>query len=318
MRAVRYHDHGGPEVLIVEEIPAPDPGHGEVLVDVRAAAVNPVDTYFREGSYAPPELPMIPGSDLAGVVAAVGPEVDDYEEGDRVFATALGNDHQGTCAEQAVVPTEFLAPLPGSVSFETGAASALVGATAFQALIARSGLEVGESCLVHGGNGGVGHLAVQLADAAGTSVTTTARPTYRDRLRELGADTVLDYGRDDLESAIEAAGAPDVLLDHRLDDYLSLDVRVAAHGGRIAAIGNSDPAATFENVPATRGKEVTVNHVSVFNTPDVSAVLERLARLMDDGDFGAVVAREYDLEGVAEAQESVLSESVFGKFVVVP
>lgn len=317
MRAVRYHEHGGPEVLTVDTIDTPEPGDGEVLVDVRAAAINPVDTYFREGSYEPPGLPMIPGSDLAGVVTETGPGVD-VAPGDRVFATGLGNGQQGTCAEQAVVPVEFLAPIPESVEFTTAAASALVGVTAFRALVARSGLEPGERCLVHGGNGGVGHMAVQLAATTGASVTTTARPQYHEQLHELGADDVLDYGEEALESAVRHAGAPDVILDHRLDDYLSFDVRVAAQGGRIAAIGNTDPAATFENVPATRGKEITVNHVSMFNTPDIGAVLDRLGRLAATGAVAAVVDREYDLAGVADAQEAVRSESFLGKFVVVP
>jgi NADPH2:quinone reductase len=318
MRAVRYHDHGGPEQLMVEDVDRPTPGDDEVLVKVRAASVNPVDTYFREGSYQPGGLPWIPGSDAAGVVTAVGDGVTDHDPGDRVFATALGNDRPGTCAEYVAVPTERLAELPDRVGFASAAASALVGVTAWQSLVARCDLDPGERVLVHGGSGGVGHVAVQLAAAAGGRVTTTASPEYHDDLRELGADDVFDYGRDDLADAVREAGQPDVVLDHRLDDYLGLDCEVAAFGGRIAAIGNTGPEATFPNVPAHRGKALTVHHVSMFNTPDVARVLGRLAALLERGALAPRVARTYDLDGVKEAQQAVLEESFLGKLVVEP
>ncbi|MBX0321480.1 NADPH:quinone reductase [Halomicroarcula sp. F13] len=318
MRAVRFHEHGGPDVLTVEEIPRPEPDADEVLVAVDAAAVNPVDTYFREGGYAPGELPWIPGSDCAGTVAEVGADVEGYAEGDRVFATGLGNWLQGTCAEYAVVPESHLAHLPESVDFETGAAIALVGVTAWQTLVDACSLEPGERALIHGGSGGVGHVAVQLAAATGARVTTTASPEYHDRLRELGADDVLDYRRDDLEDAVVAAGRPDVILDHRLDDYLSFDVDVAAQSARIAAIGNSDPDATFESVPQCRAKDVSVHHVSMFNTPDFGAVLGRLANLLEDGHLTADVAETYHLGEVDDAQTDVVSESFLGKLVVTP
>jgi NADPH2:quinone reductase len=204
------------------------------------------------------------------------------------------------------------------VSFEAGAALALVGVTAWDTLVRACGLEPAETCLVHGGSGGVGHVAVQLAAAAGARVTTTASPTYHDRLAALGADTVLDYRRDDLEAAIADAGAPDVILDHMLDEYLGLDTRVAADGGRIAAIGNDALEACFPDVPQCRANSLTVHHVSMFSIDEYRPVLERLARLATAGDLEAVVAREYDLASVPEAQEAVVNESFLGKLVVTP
>jgi NADPH2:quinone reductase len=116
MRTVRYHEHGGPEVLELEEVPRPEPGEDELLVEVRAAAVNPVDAHFREGSY-PTDLPRIPGSDAAGIVVETGPGVEAFEEGDRVFATGLGNDRDGACAEFVAVPTDSRPTSPrGSIS----------------------------------------------------------------------------------------------------------------------------------------------------------------------------------------------------------
>ncbi|WP_254280276.1 NADPH:quinone reductase [Haloarcula marina] len=318
MRAVRFHEHGGPEVLTVEDVPMPTPEGDEVLVEVAAAGVNPVDTYFRDGAYDPGELPWIPGSDCAGTVAEIGDAVEGYAEGDRVFATGLGNWLQGTCAEYAVVPESHLAHLPDAVDFETGAAVALVGVTAWQTLVDACSLELAERALIHGGSGGVGHVAVQLADAAGARVTTTASPQYHDRLSKLGADDVFDYRRDDIADAVTEAGAPDVILDHRLDDYLSFDTDVAAQSARIAAIGNSDLAATFENVPQCRAKDLTVHHVSMFNTPEFGAVLDRLATLMADDALTGVVADTYALDEVADAHVDVLEESFLGKLVVTP
>ena len=318
MRAVRYHEHGGPEVLAIDDVDRPEPRGAEVQVDVAAAGVNPVDTYFREGLYTPAAMPMIPGSDLAGTVAVTGPEVTAFEPGDRVFGTGMGRDRQGTYAEFALAPANHLADLPDGVSFVEGAAIALVGVTAWRALVHHAGLEPAETCLVHGGSGGVGHAAVQLADATGARVLTTARPAYSERLERLGADEVFDYRRDDLADAVVEAGRPSAILDHRLDDYLQFDAEVAQQGGRVVGIGNTQQAAGFENVPAARAKELTVHLMSMFNTPDFGAVLDRLSMLLRVGDIVPDVAETYSLEEAAEAQRAVMEKSFFGKLVIEP
>ncbi|UPV74611.1 NADPH:quinone reductase [Halorussus limi] len=319
MRAVRYHEHGGPDVLKVEDAEKPEPDDGEIRVEVRAAGVNPVDTYFREGSYEPPELPMIPGSDLAGVVDAVGEGVDDFAAGDRVFATGLGNDRQGTYAEFAVAPTDRVAHLPESVDFAQGAAAALVGVTAWRALVDHAELDPAETCLVHGGSGGVGHVAVQLADAAGARVVTTASEEYHARLEELGAHAALDYRREDLADAVvEAAGRPDAILDHRLDQYLDFDAEVGAQGVRVVGIGNTEPAAGFENIAAARGTEMALHLMSMYNTPDMAVVLRKLAQMLAEGDLDPQISARYDLDHAADAQRAVLHDSFLGKLVVEP
>jgi len=318
MRAVRYHEHGVRDVLQVDEVERPEPGRNEILVAVEAAAINPVDTYFREGSYDPATLPMIPGSDFAGEVAAVGEGVEDFREGDSVFGTGLGNDRQGTCAEYAVTPTDRVAHLPAGADFSDGAGLGVAGVTAFRALIDHAELEPAERCLVHGGSGGVGHAAVQIAAAAGAQVTTTASPKYHDRLNAIGADDVLDYDRDDLADAVTAVGEPDVVLDHRLDDYLQFDADVAATGARIVGIGGNSSESGFSDTPAARSKELRVHLMNMFNTPDLRAVLERLAVLVAQGDLTAEVDRVYGLDEVGEAHRAVLEDSVFGKLVVEP
>jgi len=317
MRAIRYAEHGGPEVLSVDDVDRPEAGHGDLLVRVEAAGINPVDTYFREGEYPVPELPWTPGSDAAGVVEAVGEGVEGFERGDRVFATGLGNWNQGTCAEYVRVPSDHAATLPAGCSFEEGAALGLVGVTAWQALVHHAGVEPGERVLIHSGSGGVGHVAVQLAAAMGAQVTTTASPNYHDTLRDLGAETVLDYTRSDLAEAIADAGAPDVILDTFANEYAELDFEVAAEGGRVVAIGNTEPTAPVPMGPG-KSKDLRFQVMSMFNTPDTGAVLSRLGTLLAAGSVVPEVTRTYALDETAAAHRDVLGESFLGKLVVKP
>jgi NADPH:quinone reductase-like Zn-dependent oxidoreductase len=325
MRAVRFHNHGGPEVLAAEEVERPSPRSQEVLVEIHAAGINPVDTYFREGVYEPFELPMIPGVDFAGEVRETGDEVEGFAPGERVYGTGIGRDHHGGYAEYAAVPTDRLVALPDGVDTKTAGAAGVAGVTAWRALVDHAGLEPGETCLIHGGSGGVGHVAVQLAAATGAQVLTTASPDYHDRLAELGADVVFDYSRNDLADAVrEAAGGVggtdgvDAILDHRLDDYLQFDAEVAATGARVVGIGEQSPAVGFENDGVARSKDVSYQFMSMFNTPDFRVPLARLAHLMSADDLTIDVAREYGLDEADEAQRAVLEESFLGKLVLVP
>lgn len=323
MYAVRYHEAGGPEVLGYESIDPPEPGHMEVLVDVRAAAVNPVDAKLRAGN--DPGAPKTTGSDLAGVVVEVGEGVTGFETGDRVFATGLHSDRftDGSFAEQAAVPVDLLAHLPEEVSFEDGAAVALVGVTAWRAFVGHAAVEPGETVLVHGGNGGVGHVAVGLANAMGASVVCTARPDYHDALRELGAEHVIDYERDDLAEAVrEAVGGVDVVLDHMPEQYLESDVEVAAFDGDVVII--SGGGATLSETSPARSKELDVHLMSMSNLvthpdlPNIGPILDRLGGMMADDRLDVLIDRTYSLEDGAEAHRAVMEESVLGKILVVP
>jgi NADPH:quinone reductase-like Zn-dependent oxidoreductase len=173
MRAVRFHDHGGTEKLQVDEIDRHEPATDEVLVAVDGAGVNPVDTYFREGSYEPFTLPMIPGIDVAGEVTEVGDGVEGFSEGDPVFGTGIGSQQYGGYAEYAAVPTDRLVRLPEGVDTVAAGGAGVAALTAWRALVDHAELQVGDRCLIHGGSGGVGHAAVQVAAAAGAQVITT-------------------------------------------------------------------------------------------------------------------------------------------------
>ena len=320
MRAVRFHEYGGTDVLQVDEIDRPDPAPEEVLVEVDGAGVNPVDTYFREGSYKPFALPMIPGVDVAGTVAAVGESVEEFSEGDRVYGTAIGKDHYGGYAEYAAVPTDRLVGLSKRVDRVDAGGAGVAAVTAWRALIDHANLQLGDRCLIHGGSGGVGHAAVQLAAAAGAQVITTASPNYHNRLDELGAAAVFDYGREDLADAVvEAAdGGVDVVLDHRMHEYLSFDAEVAATGCRVVGIGEKNPQVGFAQSSAARGKDLSLQMMSMFNTPEFRPRLAKVASLLADETLDIAVADTYGLDEAGEAQRAVLEDSFFGKLVITP
>ncbi|MFB6270899.1 MAG: alcohol dehydrogenase catalytic domain-containing protein, partial [Halobacterium sp.] len=171
MRAVRLAEHGGPDVLHVDDVERPSPGPGEVLLEVAAAGVNPVDTYFREGSYDPVGLPFTPGVDYAGTVVETGPDVEGFEVGDDVYGTGIGNaSYQGAYAEYAVVPTDRTVALPDGVDLTEAGAAGVAAVTAWRALVDHGDLDPAEDALIHGGSGGVGHAAVQIAAAVSARV----------------------------------------------------------------------------------------------------------------------------------------------------
>ena len=326
MRAVRFHDYGGTDVLQVDEIDRPDAEGHSVLVEIHAAGVNPVDTYFREGSYEPFALPMVPGIDFAGEVVGVSEYVEGFSEGDLVYGTGIGSQHPGGYAEYAAVPEDRLVGLPEGVDPVAAGGAGVAAVTAWRALVDHAELQIGDRCLIHGGSGGVGHAAVQLAAAAGAQVLTTASPEYHDRLRELGADVVLDYHRDDLADAVVAAADPvagqpegvDVILDHRLHEYLQFDADVASTGCRVVGIGEKEQSVGFTQSSAARGKDLNLTLMSMFNTPDFRPPLSKLASLMASDELAIQVDETYGLDEAGEAQRAVLEDSFLGKLVITP
>jgi NADPH2:quinone reductase len=321
MQATRLREHGGPEVLEVVETDRPKPGDGELLVDVAAAGVNPVDTYFRDGTYPPVGLPFTPGVDIAGIVAGVGGGVEGFKPGDRVVGTGIGNaNHQGGYAEYATIPTDRVVSLPGEVDLTEAGGVGVVAVTAWRALIDHADLEPAETCLIHGGAGGVGHAAVGIAAAVSARPIATAAPGCHDAVSRLGAETVLDYARDDLADAVREAadGGVDVVLDHRLDEYLQFDADVAAEGARVVGIGENSPDPGFTNDGAARSKDVRYQFMSMFNTPDLRVPLRGVVHLMATGALEINVARTYGLTEAGEAQRAVLEDSFLGKLVIEP
>jgi NADPH2:quinone reductase len=335
MNAVRQHSFGGEEVLSVEEVDIPSPAPHEVLVNIRAAGVNPTETYYRQGEIgegafselAAPSLPITLGSDFAGVVDVVGSRFRTFDTGDRVFGTGLhsGRLPQGSYAEYAAISTELVCHLPSPVDFVTGGTVGLAGVTAWRALFDYGGLSPGDTCLIHGGSGGVGHIAVQLAARTGATVVTTAgSSSARECVRNLGADIALDYHEDSLTAALTDAHPDgyDVVVDHRFDDYAELDIDVSRFGGRIVNIGGAEgqiPAAAL-----ARTKELTIHFMTAANLVErpalvqMTAILERLTRLLAEGELTVNVARKYDLTEARDAQRDVIEGGYIGKLAVIP
>lgn len=323
MQAVRYHEAGGPSVLQIEEVNRPEPNSDEVLIEMRAASVNPIDAKLRASGHS--RRPKTTGSDLAGIVTSIGDSVGGYEKGDRVFTTGLhtGRFSGGSFADYVVVPTDLLAPLPDGVTFEEGAAAALVGVTAWRAFVHHARLRPGMTAFVHGGNGGVGHVAIGLADAMGASTVATARPKHHDAVREFGADTVFDYSRDDLtEAARDEIGSVDAVLDHMPGTYLESDVDIAAFRGDIVVIAGDEM--TLSDLTAVRRKELDIHMMSMSNlathtdAPDIGPILSRLGQLLAEDRLSVTIDRTLSLEEASEAHQAVMEESIVGKIVVIP
>lgn len=326
MRVIRYRKFGDPSVLELENIEPLSPEADEVLITTHAVGVNPCDTLRREGLWGD-ELPLIPGSDVAGVVKRVGERVTRFDVGDRVFGTiphlnvsGTRGDRQGTYAEFVVAREDRLARLPDGVGFDVGAGLGLVGITAWRALFHFGNIEPGQICLIHGGSGGVGHIAVQLAAAIGTTVIATASADHASMVGELGADIVLEYDADDLQAAVTdaAVSGVDIVLDHMLGEYMQLDVDVSAHGGTVVAIGGNYDSPVIEDLTAAIGKDLTIQPMDMFNEPNIDIALERLASLLDSGRLTVNIARTYSLDEAAEAQRAVVEDSFPGKLVLVP
>src|SRR5213595_1178357 len=195
MKAVVVHEYGGPEVLKYEEVPRPEPKEDQILVRVMAAGVNPVDALIRSGMFAKYEkdiFPIIPGADIAGVVEKIGRKVTKFKAGDPVFAY-VSLKGGGGYAEYALAPEREAALKPKSLTYVEAAAVPIVALTAWQALIDAARIGAGQTVLIHGGSGGVGSFAIQIAKASGAKVIATASTANQDLLKELGADVAIDY-----------------------------------------------------------------------------------------------------------------------------
>ncbi len=238
MRAVIAPDPGGPEALVVTELPDPTPGPGEVVIDMTASAINRADTLQRQGFYPPPPgASDVLGLECSGVVSAVGDDVTDWSVGDEVCALLAG----GGYAEKVLVPAGQVMPVPAGVDLVTAGALPEVACTVWSNVFMIAGLRQGETLLVHGGAGGIGTFAIQLAHALGVRVVTTAGSQEKlDVCRSLGADVTVNYKEQDFVEEVKAAtggAGVDVILDNMGAKYLSRNVDALATEGRLVVIG---------------------------------------------------------------------------------
>jgi NADPH2:quinone reductase len=320
MKAIRAVQFGPPDVLRLEDVPAPAPNAGEVLVRVKAAGVNPVETYMRSGTYTRlPPLPWTPGTDAAGIVEAVGAGVGRVKPGDRVYTAGSAT---GTYAELAICREEHVHALPPRLSFAQGAAIGVPYATAWRGLMQKARAQPGETVLVHGATGGVGSAAVQIAAAHGMRVIGTGGTDVgRATVAAHGAVAVLDHtkpGYLDALPALTDGRGPDVILEMLADRNLDADLGVVAMRGRVVVIGSRGTIVLDPRKAITR--DATVLGMSLFNATasELAEIHAALAAGLASGALTPVVGRELPLADAARAHEEVMRPGAAGKIVLVP
>lgn len=329
MRAVRIHGYGGPEVLQVDEIPAPTPGPRDVLVRVRATAVNPVDWKVRSGgqrSIMRYRLPWVLGLDVSGVVEAVGEDVKQFRPGDEVWSSP-SHTRPGTYAELVAIDARAVALKPRNITHAEAASIPLVGLTAYQCLVEKGRLQRGQRVLIHAGAGGVGTFAIQLAKHLGAHVITTCSARNADFVRSLGADEVVDYTR----TRVSELSAPvDLILDSIGEDVFADNIAALRPGGRISNITVDVPAhverygptlslltlgwamARLHLLPLLK-KRIRVRHV--IKRCD-GQQLGEIAQLVESGAIRPIVERVLPLDAIQEAHRHSESNRARGKIVL--
>jgi NADPH:quinone reductase-like Zn-dependent oxidoreductase len=333
MRAIRFHRHGGPDVLQVEELPEPEPGPGEVRVLVEAVGLNHLDLWVRRGLPLRIEMPHVGGSDFAGVVDALGEGVRGLAPGHPVVGwpvlgggadgalprgrfAVLGEERNGACCERIVLPAGNLVHRPPSLEAGSAAALPVVFTTAWTMLVERARLAAGETLLVQGATSGVGTAAIQLGRWLGARVLAATRsPAETDRLRALGADGVIDATKERIHLRVhqltERAGA-DVVFEHVGPATWEESLRSAAYGGRIVTCGASSGPNAATPLPFLFGKRLTIHGVTLGSR----AALERVLALAAEGSIAPVIDRVLPLDACREAHERLEAGDVFGKIVL--
>lgn len=324
MRAIVIHAHGGADELRLEEQPKPEPGEFDLLVEVHATSVNPVDVKIRENARGNRKMPLTLGYDVSGVVVACGSRVVGWKPGDAVYGcpNLFGN---GANAEYALLDARAAGPKPQSVDHATAAVLPLVSLTAWEALHDRARLQAGQDLLIHAGAGGVGHIAVQLAHLHGCRVITTAgRPESIAFCREtLGADEVIDYKEQDFVARVTelsgGAGLP-VVFDTVGETTFQRSIECVAPGGQLVTILGSS-AGDMGAILLYRS--ITVHHefmgarVAYGNAPErQGAILRGIARLVDRGLLKPHVSKRLPLERVAEGHHQIETGHTLGKIAI--
>jgi NADPH:quinone reductase-like Zn-dependent oxidoreductase len=340
MRAVVFHEHGDPEVLKYEEVAPPALGRGEVRVAVKAAALNRLDLFVRQGwSSLKLEMPHIPGADAAGVVLEIGQGVENVAAGDRVAInptiscdrcefclrgeqnlcihhSILGEFQRGTYAEQVVVPALNVVRLPDHVSLADAAAFSLVGVTAWQMLITRGRLLPGEDVVIIGAGGGVNTAALQIAKLAGARVIVVSADTAKlSRAQALGADILIDRSQEDWSKAVyklTAKRGVDVVVDNVGPATWMGSIRALRPGGRMLVVGSTSGPKFELDIRYVFAKQISVLGSTMGNRDDYARVMS----LLFDGKLQAVIGAEFPLAEARQAQELLAAGDVFGKIVL--
>ncbi|KAA3436922.1 NADP-dependent oxidoreductase [Rufibacter hautae] len=312
MKAAFYEAFGGPDKIKIGELEIPQVQEGEVLVRVKAAAVNPVDNAVMAGwlsSKLPVHFPAIPGWDVAGVVEDRGFSARRFNVGDEVYAYARRPVVQhGTFAEYIVIPESYLAHRPKNLSFEESAGIPLVGLTAYQVMFDAGQLQAGQTVLILGASGGIGNLGIQLAKWKGATVIGVASQKNHAFMQELGADHTVDYNGTHVGEAVKqiVPEGVDLIFDAASGETLQQSLIALKPGGKLISILN-----TGEDL------DKSIDFQYVFVEPN-STQLEHLRELAEGGHLKVRVSERYSLDQAAEALQQIASHHTTGKIVVVP
>ena len=320
MKAIRVHEFGGPEVMRLEEVPNPSPAPGQVVLQVKAAGVNPVDTYVRAGTYAfKPPLPYTPGMDAAGIVESVGQGVTRVRPGDRVYAAGTLS---GAYAEKALCTEVQVYPLPAKIGFAPGAGVYIPYGTAFRALFQIGQARPSDTVLIHGASGGVGTAAVQFARAHGLTVIGTAgTPKGRELVLREGAHHALDHsaaGYLDQVRALTGGRGVDIIIEMLANVNLGKDLPLLAPRGRVVVVGNRGNAEI--NARDLMGKDASIRGMSMLVAPaeDLVVVHAALYAGLDNGTLRPVINQELPLADAVRAHKAVMEPGAHGKIVLIP
>ena len=317
MRAIVIAEFGGPEVLEWREVPDPRPDRGEVLIDVTASAVNRADLLQRMGFYPPPPgAPPYPGLECSGVVAEVGADVEQFKVGDRVCALLGG----GGYAERVAVPWQQVMPAPDGIELKVAAAIPEAACTVWGTVFMQARLRRGESLLVHGGASGIGTTAIQLAKALGSHVIATAGTDEKlAKLKELGADQLINYRTQDFAELAEA----DVILDIIGAPYLAGNLRVLRTGGRLVLIALQGGSTAEIDLGTLLYKRASIIGSTLRARPVddkgviVRGVTDNVLPLVSAGGMRPVVYAELPMSQAGEAQRMLDSGEHVGKILLV-
>lgn len=307
MKAAQVNEYGGQDALKIQEVPDPEPLMGQVIVAVHAAGVNPFDYKVRDGSYKdyfPINFPSTLGGDVAGTVAEVGEGVEGFEVGQAVYGMANAGGGQGSFAEFTPVKATSLVAKPNSVDFVTAAALPLAGVSAYQALVDHIGLKAGQKILIHGGAGGIGSLAIQIAKDIGAYVATTASADEADYVKSLGADEVIDYQNQDFSTILKGY---DAVFDTVGGETNTKSYTVLQPGGCLVSMVQGPDEALV--------KQYEVNYVQQSSqaTPER---LTAIAELVDAGKLKVNVDKTFPFDQAAEALEYLKTGHPRGKVVI--
>jgi NADPH:quinone reductase len=320
MKAVRVHEFGGPEVMVLEDAPDLRPGPGQVLIGGKAAGVNPVDTYIRQGTYGLlPDLPYTPGMDAAGIVQAIGEGVSQVAVGDRVYAAGTVT---GSYAQHFLCRTGQVHPLPKQASFQQGACLGVPYAIAYKALFLRGKARPGETVLIHGATGGVGIAAVQLARAAGLKVIGTGSTAQgRELALQQGAHFVVDHRAPDHLDEIphrNLGKGVDLIVEMLANINLGNDLKILNNRGRVVVIGSRG---TVEIDPRdVMARDASIMGVLLFNSSEqeLAAIHAALGAGLESRTIRPVIGLEIPLAEAARSHVEIMSSQAYGKIVLIP